>query len=159
MNQKIRNELKLHWSVQLYVKYKKKHCYHISNAYWEKRGITILIAYILKDFFILFERITGRERSSIHWFTLQTVMMARAGTVWISEPRTLSPTWVQWPKALGHPLPLSRAVNMELDQKWSIWDWNGCPYRMPTSQVDIACYISHQPQKLMFHKRYVCSRT
>nr|XP_051700426.1 uncharacterized protein LOC127490707 [Oryctolagus cuniculus] len=68
---------------------------------------------------------------SIHWFTLQMAASARLGQ---AEARSQkpgdssgSPTWVQGPKHWDHLPLLSKAINRELDRKWSSRNSNQWP--------------------------------
>ena len=65
-----------------------------------------------------------KQRSSIHWFTLQVVTTARAELIPSQEPQASSgsPMQLQGPKALRLPLLLSQAATRQLDGKWSSVD-------------------------------------
>lgn len=60
------------------------------------------------------------------------------GQSWVQELGTYSgsPMWAQEPKHLEHPLLLSQAVIRELNQRWSSWNYNQCPYGTWAQQVE-----------------------
>lgn len=56
----------------------------------------------------------------------------------------VSPTWMQGPKALGHPVLLSQCTNRKLDGKWKSQDRTQHPYGMLVlSRKDLATSQLH----------------
>ena len=89
------------------------------------------LIYFFKDLFLLESQIYREERergrSSVLWFTPQEAAMARTAPNRSQEPGASSgsPTWVQGPKALGHPWLLSQATGRELEGKRGCRDRTG----------------------------------
>lgn len=78
---------------------------------------------------------------SVHWCIFQVTAMS-----WTELIRRMfvSPTWMQGPKALGHPVLLSQCTNRKLDGKWKSQDRTQHPYEMLVlSRKDLATSQLH----------------
>lgn len=99
----------------------------------------LYVFFFLKSlFFFLRGRFTERkrgrgERSFTCWLTPQTAAVTRAESAWNHEPTAVSgsPTCIQGPMDLGHPLRFSQVISRELVGKWSrqVLNWTYMRYQ------------------------------
>lgn len=90
--------------------------------------------FILKDSET--ENSKDRDRPSICWFTASVAAVALAGPIWIQELLRVF-KWVKGHNVLSWSLLFSWNVIREFLQKWTSWDFNQHPCRMPATQGEV----------------------